>query len=306
MHDTVLLEEAVEALVVDPDGFYIDGTFGRGGHSRAILNRLSAQGRLLAIDKDPQAVQVAERSLGRDPRFVIARGSYTQATELAASMEWLGKVSGVLLDLGVSSPQLDQADRGFSFRMDGELDMRMDPDEGDSAAQWLATAELDDIARIIKQYGEERFAYRIAKAIVEQRTEQALETTTQLADLVAEAVPTREKGKHPATRTFQAIRIHVNKELDDLQSILAQVLAILGVQGRLVVISFHSLEDRLVKRFIRQCERGDPLPSYIPVRHEQLNQRMRRIGKAVKPGAEEIAHNSRARSAIMRIGEKIA
>ena len=304
-HETVLLYEAVEALVANVDGFYVDGTFGRGGHSKAILDKLSESGCLLSIDKDPQALAAAENNFRGDPRFMIRQGSFSQLTQMVKELGFAGKVDGVLLDLGVSSPQLDQAERGFSFLQDGPLDMRMDPGSGISAAQWLAEASAEEMSRVIKEYGEERFARRIARAVVETRELQPLTTTRELAELVAAAVPTREKGKHPATRTFQAIRIHINNELGDLKVLLDQVIDVLAVGGRLVVISFHSLEDRIVKQFIRKCEKGNQPPAYIPLRHDQIVSRMRHVGKAVRSTAQEVAVNPRARSAIMRVAEKL-
>jgi 16S rRNA (cytosine1402-N4)-methyltransferase len=305
-HTTVLLHEAVEALAVKPQGRYIDGTFGRGGHSALILERLAPEGRLLAFDKDPQAVETARQRFGDDPRFAIHRGSFAELAEAVAARDWQGRVDGILLDLGVSSPQLDDASRGFSFRQAGPLDMRMDPERGISAAQWLAQAEERDIAWVLKVYGEERFAKRIARAIVRGRSEAPIETTGQLADLIAAAVPTREKGKDPATRSFQAIRIQVNGELDELQECLAQVVEVLAPGGRLVVISFHSLEDRIVKRYMREQSRGDDLPPDLPVRHADLKQApMRLLGKPVYAGEEELQHNPRARSAVMRVAERV-
>ncbi|KJS08624.1 MAG: 16S rRNA methyltransferase [Gammaproteobacteria bacterium BRH_c0] len=305
-HTTVLLNEAVEALVTDPHGFYVDGTFGRGGHSAAILARLSPNGRLLAIDKDPQAIATAHQRFGTDSRFEIVRGSFADTARFAAERGQLGAVSGVLLDLGVSSPQLDQAERGFSFMNDGPLDMRMDPDQGLSAAQWLAVAKEEDIARVLKEYGEERFARRIAGAIVRERQQQPITRTRQLAEIVAAANPAWEKGKNPATRAFQAIRIYINRELEDLELVLDQALEVLATSGRLVVISFHSLEDRLVKRFIRDKEKGPKIPRGLPIRDADISRPLRAIGKAVKADDAEVGVNLRARSAVMRVAEKVA
>lgn len=257
-HKTVLLDEAVAALVTDPDGFYIDGTFGRGGHSAAILNQLTEKGRLLAIDKDPEAQKAAEARFGDDRRFEFVRGSFKDMATYVAERGLTGAIAGVLLDLGVSSPQLDEGGRGFSFMQDGPLDMRMDPDSGISAAEWLANVEEKDIRQVLWDYGEEKFARRIAAAIVRARGEESILTTARLAAVVSAANPAWEKGKHPATRTFQAIRIYINRELDDLQDLLAEVVEVLAVGGRLVVISFHSLEDRIVKRFIRLKEKEPP------------------------------------------------
>lgn len=304
-HQAVLLHEAVEALAVKPQGRYIDGTYGRGGHSALILQRLAPEGRLLAFDKDPQAVAAGQKRFGDDPRFTIHRGSFVEMGEQVARRDWPHQVDGVLLDLGVSSPQLDDAERGFSFRHNGPLDMRMDPEQGISAAQWLAQEDEDEIVRVLKVYGEERFAKRIARAIVRARSEGAIETTAQLAELIAAAVPTRERGKDPATRSFQAIRIQVNAELEELHRGLEQAAAVLAPGGRLVVISFHSLEDRIVKRFMKAQSHGDDLPPDLPVRHDQIKQApMRLVGKAVKAGAEELQHNPRARSAVMRVMER--
>jgi 16S rRNA (cytosine1402-N4)-methyltransferase len=305
-HQTVLLDEAITALVARPDGCYVDGTFGRGGHTQAILSRLSDSGAVMAIDKDPAAQDCAEQTFGDDSRFEFVRGSFAELAELVAERGLQGKVDGVLLDLGVSSPQLDDAERGFSFLRDGPLDMRMNPDADISAAEWLAVADEADIARVIKEYGEERFARRMARAIVDARELSAITRTGQLAEILAAANPAWEKGKHPATRAFQAIRIFINRELEDLERVLEGVLDVLAVGGRLVVISFHSLEDRMVKRFIREQVRGKPVPRGLPVLEKDIQRRMRSVGKAVKPGAAEVAVNPRARSAVMRVAEKVA
>lgn len=305
-HETVLLEPAVDALIGDRAGFYIDGTFGRGGHSRQILSVLDAQGRLLAIDKDPQAISTASADFAADPRFEIVQGSFSTLASLVESAGKMGKVNGVLLDLGVSSPQLDEAHRGFSFMQDGPLDMRMNPNEGQSAAQWLASAAEQEIADVIYRYGEERFSRRMARAIVEQRKVAPITSTLQLAEIVKQANPAWEKHKHPATRAFQGIRIHINRELEDLETVLTQALEVLSIGGRLVVISFHSLEDRMVKQFINKQAKGDDFPAGVPVRASELNPRMKKIGKAVKASDAEVAGNQRSRSAVMRIAEKIA
>lgn len=304
-HLTVLLNEAVEALVDNPAGFYVDGTFGRGGHSRLILQALTADGRLLGIDKDPQAIAEAGRLQQEDPRFSILHGSFAGLQAAMAERDLVGKVDGVLVDLGVSSPQLDDAERGFSFLNDGPLDMRMNPTVGESAAQWLAREDEAGIARVLKEYGEERFGKRIARAIVTARAEAPIVRTGQLAKIVAEANPAWEKGKNPATRAFQGIRIHINNELGDLEAFLDQALEVLKPGGRLVVISFHSLEDRLVKRFIRHHQRGGEMPAGVPVTDDQLNRRLRPLGKAARAGIDEVADNVRSRSAIMRTAEKI-
>jgi 16S rRNA (cytosine1402-N4)-methyltransferase len=306
LHTTVLLQEAVDALVVNNAGFYVDGTFGRGGHSALILERLSQDGRLLAIDKDLAAITVAQQRFAQDLRFSIAHASFAELAELIEARGLTAKVDGVLLDLGVSSPQLDEAERGFSFQHDGPLDMRMDQTRGQSAADWVNSAPEDELAWVLKEYGEERFAKRMARAIVAQRLKMPFTRTGQLAEVIKEANPAWEKGKHPATRAFQAIRIQVNNELTDLNAVLEQALQVLKVGGRLVVISFHSLEDRVVKRFIRQQEQGDRVPIGMPIRDEQLNRRMRACAKAIKATDSEVELNVRSRSAIMRVAEKIS
>ncbi len=304
-HLPVLLNEAVAALAIKADGIYVDGTFGRGGHARQILTHLSDAGRLLGLDKDPAAIAVGQELSLHDPRFSIEQCSFAELLTATHARAWQGKINGILLDIGVSSPQLDEADRGFSFQKDGPLDMRMNPDAGISAAEWLATAEMEDIAHVIKTLGEERFGTRIARAIVETRDASPLTTTKQLADLVDKASPFREKHKHPATRTFQAIRIYINNELGDLTTGLEQALEVLAVGGRLAVISFHSLEDRIVKRYFREQAKGDDLPSYFPIRADELHPRIKLIGKAIKAGKDELAVNPRARSAVLRIVEKL-
>ncbi|MFC6669567.1 16S rRNA (cytosine(1402)-N(4))-methyltransferase RsmH [Marinobacterium aestuariivivens] len=305
-HTTVLLREAVDALVQDPNAFYIDGTFGRGGHSALILEHLGSGGRLLGIDKDPEAIAYARARLADEPRFEIERGSFADMETFVRARGLEGRVGGILLDLGVSSPQLDDPARGFSFLNEGPLDMRMNPDVGQSAAQWVASADEKEIADVIFTYGEDRFARRMARAIVAARQEVAITTTAQLARIIADANPAWEKGKHPATRAFQAIRIHINRELEDLERCLEQALDLLSIGGRLVVISFHSLEDRIVKRFIRKHVKGDEhLPPGIPVTQDMLAQRLKSIGKAVKAGAAEVGQNPRARSAVMRVAERI-
>ncbi|MEW6647767.1 MAG: 16S rRNA (cytosine(1402)-N(4))-methyltransferase RsmH [Pseudomonadota bacterium] len=306
-HKPVLLAEVLAALRVQPAGIYLDGTFGRGGHAAEILAQLGPQGRLLAVDKDPQAVMVARERFGADARFAIERGSFTALGRHVAERGWVGKVDGILLDLGVSSPQLDEAGRGFSFRLDGPLDMRMDPESGMSAAEWLAQAAEEEIARVLKEYGEERFAKRIARAIVQARVQTPITRTAQLQEIVARANPAWEKGKDPATRAFQAIRIFINRELEDLDDFLAQSVELLAPGGRLAVISFHSLEDRRVKQFIRYQQRGEELPPDLPLTQAQLWQpRLRAVGKKIVAGAEEVAANPRARSAVLRVAEKPA
>ncbi len=301
-HRPVLLREAVEALNLRPDGFYVDGTFGRGGHSTLILGELGANGRLLALDRDPSAVKQAAAI--KDERFTIVHSSFARLRQV---LEGLGvaRVDGVLLDLGVSSPQLEDAARGFSFRREGPLDMRMDTDSGRTAAEWLAAATEDQIAKVIKLYGEERFAKQVARAIVAARAHAPVDTTRQLAEIVAKAVRTREPYQDPATRTFQAIRIYLNQELEELSLVLPQCVEALAPGGRLVVIAFHSLEDRIVKRFMREASRPDALPQKLPVRERELPApKLRLVGKAVRPGPEEVAANPRARSAVMRVAER--
>lgn len=304
-HRPVLLKEVLEALAIKPGGVYVDGTFGRGGHSRALLMCLGPEGRLLAIDKDPEAVAVARHELGADQRFSIHQGSFAMLKRMIEQEIGVTKVDGVLLDLGVSSPQLDDPARGFSFYQDGPLDMRMDPGSGQSAASWLGQAQEQEIARVLKEYGEERFAKRIAHAIADAHREAPITTTARLADIVSAANPRWEPGKHPATRSFQAIRIFINRELEDLQSCLEQAVELLKTGGRLVVISFHSLEDRIVKRFIQREGRGGDIPPDLPLRQDQLVRRLRPIGKAIRPNAAEVDANPRARSAVMRVAERL-
>jgi 16S rRNA (cytosine1402-N4)-methyltransferase len=305
-HVPVLFDEALQALNISASGIYVDGTFGRGGHSGAILRRLGGNGFLLAIDKDPQAVAYAETTFGKDERFLIKHGSFAMLRQLAQQSGVAGRVDGILLDLGVSSPQLDDPERGFSFLRDGPLDMRMDTSSGVGAAEWLASAESREIAQVLKDFGDERFSKRIANAIVAARQEEPITTTGQLAAIIEQACPTKERDKHPATRSFQAIRIHINRELDDLKQCLEQSLDVLAAGGRLAVVSFHSLEDRIVKRFIRDCARGDDFPADLPVTQAQLQPKLRTIGKAIYPSDGEIAANPRARSAVLRVAERVA
>jgi len=301
-HVAVLAQEAIEALNIRSDGTYVDCTYGRGGHSRLILEKLGAGGRLIALDRDPEAVQAAAAL--RDSRFLIVRSPFSRVRDVLQELGVAG-VDGMLLDIGVSSPQIDDGRRGFSFRSDAPLDMRMDPDQGQSAAEWLATAEESEIREVIRNHGEERFAKQIAAAIVAGRTRGPVDTTRKLAALVADAVPTREPRQDPATRTFQALRIHVNQELEELSVVLPQCVALLGAGGRLVVISFHSLEDRIVKRFMRAQSQADALPARLPVRARDLPQpRMRLVGRAVRASDRETAANPRARSAVMRVAER--
>ncbi|MGQ0285745.1 16S rRNA (cytosine(1402)-N(4))-methyltransferase RsmH [Pasteurellaceae bacterium 22721_9_1] len=310
-HITVLLHEAVNGLALKENGIYIDGTFGRGGHSRLILSQLSQNGRLIAIDRDPRAILEAETI--QDHRFQIEHNSFSELPEICEKYGLIGKIDGILLDLGVSSPQLDDAERGFSFMKDGPLDMRMDTSKGLSAAEWLAQVSVEDLAWVLKTFGEERFAKRIAAAIVDynknaqQKNEPILHRTLQLAELVANAVPFKDKHKHPATRTFQAIRIFINSELDELESILHSAVSLLAPQGRLSIISFHSLEDRMVKHFMRKQSKGEAIPKGLPLREDQIqrNQTLKVIGKAIQPSEQEIALNPRSRSAVLRVAEKI-
>jgi len=303
-HQPVLLQEAIEGLAIKPAGIYIDATFGRGGHSRHILKLLSTKGRLIAIDKDPDAVHYALEHFKEESRFQIYHGSYAKISEIAEESNVAGKVDGVLLDLGVSSPQLDNAERGFSFLLQGPLDMRMDTTQELDARFFVNHAEADEMARVFREYGEERFAKRIARAIVMARKEEPITNTKQFADIVKAAHPKWEKHKHPATRVFQAIRIHINQELTELHSCLKQIVEILAPGGRLAVISFHSLEDRIVKQFMRNQELGEQLPVEIPVKRDDFHTDFKRVGKAIKPNDIEIKQNIRARSAVLRIGEK--
>jgi 16S rRNA (cytosine1402-N4)-methyltransferase len=298
-HVSVLLAESVSALSVRADGSYLDGTFGRGGHSKEILSRLSSSGKLIAVDKDP-AAEASALSLANDPRFQFEPGSFADLSRIVTD----NSLDGILLDLGVSSPQLDDAQRGFGFSGDGPLDMRMDTRTGMTAAQWLASAPEQDIADVIKTYGEERFGKRMAAAIVRVRAETPITSTRQLANIIAEANPKWEPHKHPATRAFQAIRIFINRELEDLELALECMVDKLVVGGRLVVISFHSLEDRIVKRFMRDQARGIQLPRHVPVVDSDAGKTLNLVGKAMKPSNEEIARNPRSRSAVMRIAER--
>ncbi|HHH45476.1 MAG TPA: 16S rRNA (cytosine(1402)-N(4))-methyltransferase RsmH [Thiotrichales bacterium] len=305
-HRPVMLEEAVRALRLGDDAIVIDATFGRGGHTAAMLGRLGPEGRLLAFDRDPEAAAVAQARFGGDRRFAFVHDSFARLREHVEAVGLSGRVTGVLFDLGVSSPQLETPERGFSFLHEGPLDMRMNPEAGESAADWLARAPEGEIARVLKDYGEERHARRIARAIVERRRTRPLRTTRELAELVAEVVPGREPGKHPATRTFQAIRIQVNGELEALEAGLAAAVDVLAPAGRVAVISFHSLEDRIVKRFFRRESRGPELPPGLPVAGPRPAGRLRLVGKAVKPSREEVLANPRARSAILRVAERVA
>ncbi|ORF00899.1 16S rRNA (cytosine(1402)-N(4))-methyltransferase [Snodgrassella alvi] len=303
-HVTVLLNEAVAGLQIQPAGVYVDGTFGRGGHSRLILSQLGKDGRLVVFDKDPQAIAVAQELARLDARVLVVHEGFSA---LKRSLQQLGisRINGALFDLGISSPQIDDAGRGFSFRFDAPLDMRMDTTRGQSAAQWLAVAEEQDIHEVIKNYGEERFSRQIARAIVAQREQSPITTTGQLARLVAQVVRTRERGQDPATRTFQAIRIFINRELEEITVVLPQVMECLVAGGRMAVISFHSLEDRIVKRFMQQHSKPAPLPRWAVVKEAEREQPpLRLIGKAQKPAPAEIEVNPRARSAVLRVAER--
>ncbi|MFZ2540306.1 MAG: 16S rRNA (cytosine(1402)-N(4))-methyltransferase RsmH [Gallionella sp.] len=301
-HATVLLNEAVAALAIKPEGIYVDGTFGRGGHSELILEQLGSSGKLIALDKDLTAVAAGKR--WQDQRFQIVHRGFVRLVEVLRE-RGVERVDGILLDLGVSSPQLDDAKRGFSFRFDAPLDMRMDVSSGMTAAQWLATVEEGLLGKVIHDYGEERFAKQIARSIVAARTIQPIDTTRQLAELVGKAVRTRESGQNPATRTFQAIRIYLNQELEELTRVLPECVKLLKSSGRLVVISFHSLEDRIVKHFMRDMAKGDKLPRDVPIRASEIPQgKLNLIGKAVRAGAAELSANPRARSAVMRVAER--
>ncbi|WP_369743214.1 16S rRNA (cytosine(1402)-N(4))-methyltransferase RsmH [Pseudidiomarina sp. PP-1MA] len=305
-HVSVLLQESLDALAIKPDGTYLDATFGRGGHSRAILAQLNSNGRLFALDRDPTAIAAAA-ALQQDPRFTIIHTPFSQLSEVLDAQQLRGQLDGILFDLGVSSPQLDDAERGFSFMREGPLDMRMDTTQGTTAAEFLAAASADEIAFVLREYGEERFAWRIAQAIVKQREQQPLTTTRELAELIAAAVPFKDKHKHPATRSFQGIRIHINGELDEIEQALTAAVGGLKVDGRLAVISFHSLEDRLVKRFMRAQAQGKAIPANLPIRDVDFDrgQTLRLVGKAIKPSASEIKANPRARSSVLRIAARL-
>jgi 16S rRNA (cytosine1402-N4)-methyltransferase len=305
-HESVLLKESITALAIKPNGVYIDGTFGRGGHSLEILNHLSAKGRLIAIDKDSEAINHAKEKFEKDSRFQMVQTTFAAIRDVANEKGVLGQVDGILLDLGVSSPQLDTASRGFSFLHDGPLDMRMDKEAGVDAATWINSASFDEMVYVFKTYGEERFAKRIARAIEKARIETPFKTTKQLAEVAKNANPNWEKHKHPATRIFQAIRIFINRELEDLELFLNDCLDVLAKGGRLCVISFHSLEDRMVKKFIKLQQQGPVIPKEIPIKQSDFKIKMKSIGKALKPSNEEVLNNPRARSAVLRGGEKVS
>mgnify|MGYP003551415500 FL=1 len=309
MHVSVLLCEAIEALAIKPNGVYVDATFGRGGHSQEILSRLGEEGRLIAFDRDPAAIEAGQAIV--DKRFEIVHGSFSYMHQLLQE-RGVERIDGVLLDLGVSSPQLEEMSRGFSFRLAGPLDMRMDTSKGETAAEWLATVSEDQLEKVIREYGEERYARQIARAIIVARTRRTIVTTLQLAEIVAAVVRPRQREsfRHPATRTFQAIRIYLNQELEELSLVLPQCVELLNPAGRLVVISFHSLEDRMVKQFLRNAARQDRLPRNVPLTEHEVRRfskhTLKLIGKAIRPSEDEVAGNIRARSAVMRVAERIA
>ncbi|MXR70843.1 16S rRNA (cytosine(1402)-N(4))-methyltransferase RsmH [Shewanella sp. JBTF-M18] len=305
-HLSVLLTETVAGLNIKPDGIYIDGTFGRGGHSREVLKQLGPNGRLIAIDRDPQAIAAAEQ-FADDARFSIVHGGFGQLAQYVDDLGLRGKIDGILFDFGVSSPQLDDAERGFSFLRDGPLDMRMDNSQGETAAEWLARAEIEDMAWVFKTYGEEKNARHIARCIAADRDKTPFLRTKELADLIARVSKSKERNKHPATRVFQAIRIYINSELEQIDQALEGAVTVLAPQGRLSVISFHSLEDRMVKRFIRRHSQGESVPHGLPLTEAEINKTrlLKAVGKAIKPSAEEIDRNARARSSVLRVAERL-
>jgi len=305
-HKPVMLHEAITSLNIKPGGVYIDATFGRGGHSQEILKHLSDDGLLVVIDKDPTAINLANSIAANDARVKVFHDSFANLETICASLSKTGQIDGILIDLGVSSPQLDEATRGFSFNQDGPLDMRMDTSKGQTAADWLNSAASEDIAKVLKVYGEERFAKKIANTIVAKRATKPFETTLDLANLVIDVLPFKEKNKHPATRTFLAIRIFINGELDDLEQVLEQSVDLLGPNGRLVVISFHSLEDRIVKQFMAKGAKGDDFPPGLPIRQDQIKPAFRLVIKKQRPSEQEVDENVRARSATLRVVEKIS
>lgn len=306
IHRPVLLQESIAGLDIKPDGIYIDATFGRGGHSAEILKQLSSRGRLIALDRDDTAIESAQRFID-DPRFSIHHVAFSNIEDVVNELELMCDIDGVLMDIGVSSPQLDDASRGFSFQKDGPLDMRMDRSTGISAADWLNKAELEEITMVLKTYGEEKFGKRIAHAVLEQRVIKPLQTTAEFAQLIDKAVPVKDKFKHPATRSFQGVRIFINGELEQLNQGLESAVKVLKTGGRLVVISFHSLEDRVVKRFIRKLSKGKDIPRGLPITQQEIDAEklVIAIGRAVKPTAEEIAQNVRCRSSVLRTAEKL-
>lgn len=304
-HRPVLPAEVIDALAIVSGGIYMDLTYGRGGHAGAILDRLDAHGRLIVLDKDPAAIRAAQQRLAQDARVHIQAGSYAGAAAVADTLGLHGHVNGVLMDLGVSSAQLDDPGRGFSFRHDGPLDMRMDPAAGESAAEWLARVPEQELVRVLREYGEERYAGRIARAVMAERGVSPIRTTGRLRAIIAAANPAWEPGKDPATRTFQAIRIYINHELDELRACLDTLIDLLAPGGRLAIISFHSLEDRIVKRFIRDQSRGDAFPIGVPIPDAMRRPQLRAVGGAVQPGDAEVAANPRARSAVLRVAERL-
>jgi 16S rRNA (cytosine1402-N4)-methyltransferase len=306
LHRPVFLAEALTALAVRPSGCYADATFGRGGHAGALLAALGPAGRLLALDRDPEARQWAAARFGSDARLTFVQGAFSQLAESVSAHGLSGRLDGILFDLGVSSPQLDDPARGFSFNQDGPLDMRMDPTTGESATVWLNRVTETELARVLAEFGEERFHRRVTRAIIAARQQTPITTTARLAHIIAKAIPTREPGKHPATRAFQAIRIAVNDELGELRAVLPQAVRMLAPGGRLVVISFHSLEDRVVKRFMREQARGRELPLDLPVTGVPEGRTLRLIGRQIRPDAAEIAANPRARSAVLRVAERLS
>lgn len=307
-HIPVLLNEAVANLFASANGIYVDATFGRGSHSQEILNHLNSQGKLIAFDKDPQAIAYAKKQFSHESRFTIIHRSFAELQNTLVELNVFGKVDGILFDLGVSSPQLDDPDRGFSFSRDGKLDMRMDTTQGQDASDWLAKVDETELANVLWKYGEEKFSRRIARAIVTKRVETPITSTAQLAEIIKFAMPKPKtpRDKHPATRSFQAIRIAVNQELSDLDLALTQALEALKIGGKLAVISFHSLEDRIVKQFIKHHEKGEDLPRGLPIKGRNFNSRLKTIVKPIKPSFHEIDVNPRARSAILRIAEKLS
>jgi len=308
LHTPVLHDEAIDGLQIKPDGRYVDGTYGRGGHARSILAALGSGGQLIVMDRDPQAIADAHRSIGDDSRVTIIHDDYANLHSRIESLDLLEQIDGVLLDLGVSSPQLDDASRGFSFQHNGPLDMRMNPEQGLTAAEWLAQADESEIARVLWEYGEERFSRRIARRIVEQGKSGEIKDTASLAKLIGDSVPRPKNNRHPATRSFQAIRIHINQELLQIEKLLDSILEVLKMAGRLLVISFHSLEDRLVKRFFKLQSSRPRLPRGLPLRESEINAviPMKLVGKAIRAGTDELKQNPRARSAVLRIAERAA
>jgi len=304
-HAPVLRDAAIEALCINEHGTYIDATYGRGGHSRLLLKKLSSMGRLIVIDKDIEAINNAKELAAQDSRVQVCHGSFKEIAHFAALHNVVGSVAGILFDLGVSSPQLNDAERGFSFMQDGPLDMRMDQSRKGSAADFVNNTDIIELARVIREYGDERFAKRIAHAIAAAREQQPLQRTRQLVEVIERAIPFKDKNKHPATRTFQAIRIHINSELNDLSKALTNTLPLLINNGKLVVISFHSLEDKIVKNFIQKYVDGDFFPRGFPVTKNQLKPQLKKIGKAIKPNLDEINSNVRARSAVLRVAARI-